>query len=559
MHRSLHHRSVPSLESGVRGVIVALSLSVLIAPTGAGGTPPTEEWAALWNGPGNHDDTGAHVVIDGDDVYVSGITYELGPDGNREDFSLLKYDLDGNLQWSRRYGGPGLEDPSAMLLAAPGMVVLTGLAWEEAPDVLTLAYDADGEILWEGRAPVAGEIHPFLPPALTQDAEGNLLVVAHDDGDFLILKYALDGSLLWRRTYDAPGDGLDAARSVATDAAGSVYVSGRINWSQGYATIKLDADGIFQWEQIEDGDIGSTFDFVEVGVGPDGDPVVVGNPESTCGVFETRVWKCDAATGEPLWVWSYPTDPCRSIEPVDMEIDAAGNVIVTGFGNAGTPSAIRFQTLRHGPDGELHWIREFDGSGSSSDIAAALAIDAAGNVYVTGHTTHPPQDRDFATVSYTPAGDERWRMEWGGPWGTNDGALDIVVSDAGDVIVSGFAYNPEQQEDAVTIRYRQEPTVGVIGAPPVIVRELLRPSPTPTRGATTVRYEVPRPGEVRLTVLDVTGRLVRDLRSRTLPAGVHRIRWDGTDDAGRAVAAGTYFVRMEAPGVTDATRVEIVR
>lgn len=553
MHRAFRPFRLPVS----RRVVLAMSALHTLTSGLHAASPPIEEWAAIWNGPGNHDDVGAHVVIDGDAIYVSGSTYEPGLDGSREDFILLRYDLDGTLQWTRRYGGAGLDDPSAMLLAAPGMVVMTGFVWDASPRIRTLAHDADGTLLWDESLPVTGDAHPFLPPALTQDSDGNLLVAGHSDGDYLVAKYTLDGTLLWTETYDAPGEGIDAALSVATDAANAVYVSGRINWAQGYATIKLDADGVFQWEQFEDGDIGSTFEFIAVDVGPDGNPVVVGNPESVCGVFETRVWKCDAATGDTLWVRSYPPDPCNSIEPVDMTIDADGNVLVTGFGNVGSPAETHFQTLRYGPDGELHWIREFDGSGSSTDIAAALTVDTDGNVYVTGHTTHPPQDRDFATVAYAPDGTERWRMEWAGPWGTNDGAFDVAVSDAGDVVVSGHAYNPDQQQEAITIRYRQSLTVGVTEAV-VSVRPRLLAAPNPSRGGTTFRHHARAPGRVQVTIHDVAGRRVARLSDVVHAAGIHRLHWDGTDDRGRALPAGVYVVRLTSGGERSTARIELL-
>jgi flagellar hook assembly protein FlgD len=47
-------------------------------------------------------------------------------------------------------------------------------------------------------------------------------------------------------------------------------------------------------------------------------------------------------------------------------------------------------------------------------------------------------------------------------------------------------------------------------------------------------------------VYDVTGRLVRSLiNNQTLTSGRHEIVWDGTNDAGIAVASGTYVYSLE--------------
>lgn len=78
-------------------------------------------------------------------------------------------------------------------------------------------------------------------------------------------------------------------------------------------------------------------------------------------------------------------------------------------------------------------------------------------------------------------------------------------------------------------------------------------SPNPFRPSTTLRFELERSGPVRLSVHDVSGRLVRTLLDAPLDAGPHEIRWDAQGVRG-AVAAGVYFVRLEAGGVVESRR-----
>lgn len=85
----------------------------------------------------------------------------------------------------------------------------------------------------------------------------------------------------------------------------------------------------------------------------------------------------------------------------------------------------------------------------------------------------------------------------------------------------------------------------------------LPPSPNPAAGETSLRFTLARPGPVELAIFDVTGRRVRLLRRALAPAGAVTLRWDGADDAGCPVAAGTYFARLRAEGA-EATR-RIVR
>jgi uncharacterized repeat protein (TIGR01451 family) len=70
--------------------------------------------------------------------------------------------------------------------------------------------------------------------------------------------------------------------------------------------------------------------------------------------------------------------------------------------------------------------------------------------------------------------------------------------------------------------------------------------PSPFRARTMVHFDLPRSGSVSLRVYSVTGRLVRTLIDGPQPAGQAQALWDGRDSAGRLVAPGVYFTRLEA-------------
>jgi hypothetical protein len=88
------------------------------------------------------------------------------------------------------------------------------------------------------------------------------------------------------------------------------------------------------------------------------------------------------------------------------------------------------------------------------------------------------------------------------------------------------------------------------GAPPPVTLGIAfaRPSPDPARGSLELRFILPSPMRARLTILDVSGRRVRELASGEQPAGEHALRWDLRDDRGGQVAAGLYLARFEAGG-----------
>jgi flagellar hook assembly protein FlgD len=71
-------------------------------------------------------------------------------------------------------------------------------------------------------------------------------------------------------------------------------------------------------------------------------------------------------------------------------------------------------------------------------------------------------------------------------------------------------------------------------------------APCPSRGASILRYQIPKPTHVTLEVYDASGRIVRTLLDSERPAGVHSLTWDGRDQRGRVSPNGIYFCTMRA-------------
>ena len=81
----------------------------------------------------------------------------------------------------------------------------------------------------------------------------------------------------------------------------------------------------------------------------------------------------------------------------------------------------------------------------------------------------------------------------------------------------------------------------------------------PFRSRAHLRLELPEDSQVDVRIHDVSGRSVVVLSDRMLPAGRHRITWDGRDGHGAQVASGVYFVRLTCDGETATRRLALVR
>jgi len=87
-----------------------------------------------------------------------------------------------------------------------------------------------------------------------------------------------------------------------------------------------------------------------------------------------------------------------------------------------------------------------------------------------------------------------------------------------------------------------------------------RPYPNPTRGEVTIGLALrgDEPRAIEAAVFDVQGRKVRTLLSGRLAAGAHRVSWDRSDDAGRLVTRGIYFIRLRSGSFSTAERILVL-
>jgi len=88
---------------------------------------------------------------------------------------------------------------------------------------------------------------------------------------------------------------------------------------------------------------------------------------------------------------------------------------------------------------------------------------------------------------------------------------------------------------------------------PIVRLHPARPNPATDRSR--LLLELPVAGPVTAEVYDASGRRVRELVSEFLPAGSHILTWNGTDDAGRVLGTGVYWIRASMQGRDEMVRV----
>ena len=88
--------------------------------------------------------------------------------------------------------------------------------------------------------------------------------------------------------------------------------------------------------------------------------------------------------------------------------------------------------------------------------------------------------------------------------------------------------------------------------------ELFQNYPNPFNPSTTIPYQLPAPAHVRLEVFNLLGQRVATLVDEEQQAGLHTAAWNGTDAAGRPVAAGLYLYRIRGSGTSGTRRMVLL-
>jgi hypothetical protein len=65
--------------------------------------------------------------------------------------------------------------------------------------------------------------------------------------------------------------------------------------------------------------------------------------------------------------------------------------------------------------------------------------------------------------------------------------------------------------------------------------------PNPFNPVTTIRFGLPEPQNVRITVVNILGQEITELVNGWKDIGRHEVIWQGVDGSGKAVASGMYF------------------
>ncbi len=211
------------------------------------------------------------------------------------------------------------------------------------------------------------------------------------------------------------------------------------------------ADVHADWVAEYDGPAGLDDAACAVATDPYGNVYVTGKSEKA-DAFDDYATVKYAPNGSVVWAERYDGIGARIDNARDIAVDASGNVYVTGLSWNDTTD-YDYATVKYGPGGDGEWVAFYNGPGDCADYPSVITVDGAGNVYVAGFSCGLGSNPDYVTIKYGPDGGEEWVATYSGPRDLVDVVRDIAVDDAGYVYVTGQSEGTGTSSDFATIKY----------------------------------------------------------------------------------------------------------
>jgi hypothetical protein len=278
---------------------------------------------------------------------------------------------------------------------------------------------------------------------------------------FLLFSFILQFSISsinytqdWTAYFGGPDNEQDMPSDIAIDGNGNVYVTGYINSNttdDDYATVKYNSSGVQQWARYYNNNSRNDED-IAFGIAVDqaGNSYVTGYSTGGAPNYDDIVTIKYDPDGNVLWTRNY-TYTYYDEKAYDVAIDAAGNCYVTGY------CSTFFLTVKYSSSGTELWSTRYHVGSESGYCGFKVCVSSTtGNVYATGYAKKSivSGTEDILTIKYNSSGAIQWTKLYNGAKDETDIGKSVAVDGSGNVYVTGYGgITSAYYGDYITIRY----------------------------------------------------------------------------------------------------------
>ena len=334
-------------------------------------------------------DRGIFVSPTKDGGYVAvGATKSFGK--GDEDVYLVRTDSDGELLWSKTYGGPD-QDNGWSVHETSGGFILAGFTKSFGAggfDLYLIKTDSDGEIVWANTYGGKGD---DLSWGLTPTSDGGYVLVGETtssgagEEDCFLVKTDPSGTELWSRTYG--GEKGDRCFSVALADDGGYVLAGQ-TYSEGAGdrdvyVIKTDASGKLEWSRTFGGaasDVGHSITGVS-----DGSFLVAGYTTSFAVMGDDPYLIKIDAQGEAQWTRELSMEGINHTLTGEQATD--GGFFLVGFSEYPEKGSNAVLLVKVDSEGHLTWYRDVLPTDAGQSFGYTVRATRDGGCVFVGHTT----------------------------------------------------------------------------------------------------------------------------------------------------------------------------
>ena len=221
--------------------------------------------------------------------------------------------------------------------------------------------------------------------------------------------------------------------------------------------------------------------------------------------------------------------------------------------NGGTETAPAYPLLFTQKHDNNHWIRlQLEGVVSNrSAIGTRVSVTAGGRTQIqevaSGSSSFSQNSLNLTFGLGTHSQAERIEIRW------PSGQLQTFESIPADQTLK-IRESDTQLPTAVEPNGKQWTTLGAIKR-----NALLQNYPNPFNPETWIPYQLASDVEVSMSIYNVTGTLVREIKLGHQQVGTGSVYWDGRDMHGEGVSSGIYFYQMDAGTFTAVRKMTLIK